>query len=75
MNEKVPPCRVCGSNKDVICYTPDDYGSTICPDCCNKIVEHPDGESGHSFFHEKGEGWICKYCGILQECTDYDYND
>lgn len=56
-----PICRLCGRTEDIITWP--DEGEVICPKCCEK-AEHPDGESGHQFSYEKGEGWICKYCGI-----------
>lgn len=56
-----PPCRVCGSKHDVICYgTPAD---TICPNCC-ATAEHADGETGHGFDYQRSErGYQCRYCG------------
>lgn len=65
-----PPCRVCHSAKDVICY-PDDHGQTVCPECCDK-AEHADGETGHQFDYDRPErSWDCRYCGIPKQCTEY----
>ena len=63
-----PPCRVCLKPDDVICY-PDDHSLTICPTCCD-TAEHPDGETGHQFEHNRHErDGECRYCGILRRCT------
>lgn len=67
-----PPCRACNKTDDVICY-PDDHALTVCPACCAKTQEHTDGESGHQFYYERGEGHMCRYCGIPRDCTDYEH--
>jgi hypothetical protein len=66
-----PPCRVCGKKDEVICY-PDDHSQTVCPECCDKAEEHPDGEKGHQFYYDRWEGHLCRYCGIPRNCTDYE---
>jgi hypothetical protein len=68
-----PSCRVCGKNDDVGCY-PDDHSQTICVVCCPR-AEHADGETGHQFDWEPGDGWMCRYCGIRRSDTDYDYSE
>ena len=66
-----PPCRVCHKTDNVICY-PDDHALTICPDCCDKCLEHPDGEKGHQWDYDKWErDDVCRYCGIQRRCTDH----
>lgn len=66
-----PPCRVCNKSDGVICY-PDDHSLTICPDCCAKVVEHPDGEKGHQWEYDRSERQhICTYCGIFRNCTEW----
>ena len=65
-----PPCRLCQSNKDVICY-PDDHSQTICPECCDG-ADHANGEHGHEWEHNPHErDKECKHCGILKRCTQY----
>jgi hypothetical protein len=64
-------CRVCRKSDPVLCY-PDDHALAICPECCAKVVEHPDGESGHQFIYAEREHF-CTYCGIDRACTDYEY--
>ena len=59
-----PPCRCCGSTQWVAVWDPDHPERTICVECCGpETVEHHDGEHGHQFEYERGEGWRCKYCG------------
>lgn len=70
MTTDTPPCRVCSSVEKIICF-PDTLTLAICPDCCAK-VEHPDGETGHQFEYHKGDGWACRYCGILRNNTDWE---
>lgn len=66
-----PPCHICKSADEVICY-PDDHSETVCPDCCPKAV-HTNGETGHEFQYERGNRqWECIHCGIPRDCTDYD---
>ena len=64
-------CRVCKKSDPVLCY-PDDRSLAICPDCCAKVEEHPDGERGHQFVYAQREHY-CNYCGIDRACTDYEY--
>lgn len=72
----VPPCRVCGKSESVVCY-PDDHSQTVCPDCCDKVTEHPnDGESGHVWEYDRGEREdICKHCGIQKRCTEHAWEE
>lgn len=57
-----PPCSICASADNIICY-PDDHALTICPDCCAR-AEHPDGETGHQYSYEPGErDHFCDRCG------------
>jgi hypothetical protein len=65
-----PPCRVCKTAREVLCY-PDDHGQTICPECCPG-ADHADGEHGHQWDHDRWDGWYCRYCGIPRNCTDYE---
>lgn len=72
--DTAPPCRVCKKVEPVLCY-PDDHALTICPDCCDKVEEHPDGEKGHQWEYDRGDRQhICKYCGIPRNCTEYEDN-
>lgn len=67
-----PPCRVCASKHDVICYPLENRALTICPDCCAKCAEHPDGETGHVFEYDRGErDHVCQHCGVNRAQTDY----
>lgn len=69
-----PPCRVCGSNKEIFEY-PDDHSQTICPTCCPK-AEHADGESGHVWEYDRWErGDVCNKCGLPRNCTDEAFDD
>lgn len=74
-NRYGPPCRVCKKTDDVISY-PDDHSLAICPGCCDKVEEHPDGEKGHQWEYDKWDGHYCRYCGIPRNCTSYveDYS-
>ncbi len=65
-----PPCRVCKLTDPVLVY-PDQHELTICPACCDK-ADHPDGEQGHQWEHDKWDGWCCRYCGIPRNCTEYE---
>ena len=68
-----PPCRACGLSEKVICF-PDNHAMTVCPDCCDN-ADHPDGEHGHKWTHDHWErDWVCDYCGILRQCTEYAYS-
>ena len=67
----VPPCRGCGSAKQVASYPPGAPKMAICPDCC-ETAEHPDGETGHQFTYARYEGHTCDYCGINRNDTAYD---
>ena len=69
-----PNCRVCGKNDHVGCYREEAPQQTICVLCCDGF-EHDDGETGHQFFYEPGEGHMCTYCGINRNDTLYDYHD
>jgi len=70
-----PPCRMCGKPDEVICYEPDNLASAICPECCDK-AEHPDGETGHQFVHQRPErDYACQYCGILKNATRHAFDD
>lgn len=69
-----PPCRVCRSSKWVAIYREDAPGETICPECCGGDVLHPDGETGHQFEYEPGEGHCCVYCGVRRDHLGPDYD-
>lgn len=71
MAEDFSPCRICGKTDQVSIYDDDHPEDTICMDCCSKAT-HKDGETGHRFDYERGEGWVCRYCGIPRNATDYD---
>lgn len=71
MASVTPPCRACGLSEKVICF-PDNHALAICPDCCDKTAEHPDGENGHQWEYDKWDGWQCRYCGIPRNCTEYE---
>lgn len=66
-----PPCRVCCSNSDVAIFRTQFPETTICTECC-AATEHPDGERGHHFAYERREGWMCRYCGIARERTEWE---
>jgi len=68
------PCRICHKSEWVGVYDIAHPERWICVECC-PTVEHFDGETGHQFDYERGEGWMCRYCGILREHTNYDYSD
>lgn len=59
MNDQSPPCHVCGAR--VACWRPEAPQEAVCMDCCDK-VEHSDGETGHQFEYQRGEGHMCRYC-------------
>jgi len=63
-------CSKCGSD-DVIAYMTE--ATAICPSCCEKTVEHADGESGHVFKYARSEGYTCDHCGV--EPDDQWYAD
>lgn len=64
---KIPPCRVCGSAKNVGMYHEQGPGETICPECCGKGAEHSDGETGHVWEYERFErDNVCQKCGVTE---------
>lgn len=66
-----PPCRVCGSPRDVGIYDPDHPERAICIECCPK-AEHHDGETGHVWTYDRWErDRVCDHCGQLAGNTDY----
>jgi hypothetical protein len=74
--EVTPPCRVCRDAKNVLCYDPKDHSAAICPDCCDKVKEHPDGETGHRWEYDRYErAHACGYCGIFRRDTNYDHSE
>lgn len=75
MVSDTPPCRACGKAEPVIEYHGDTPHLAICPDCCDK-AEHPDGETGHKWEHDKWErDRVCQKCGIPRRCTEYANDD
>lgn len=66
-----PPCRVCG--KSVAVWRTDHPEQAICMDCCGN-AEHHDGESGHQYEYERGEGHMCRYCAAPPP-HDWYYDD
>lgn len=73
MTEPTPPCRLCGKTDHVGIYRRDAPEQTICTTCCGGDVEHHDGETGHQFEYERGEGHMCVYCGINRNDAGPDY--
>lgn len=67
-----PSCRVCGKSEWVGCYDEAHPERTVCAECC-PTAEHHDGETGHQFDYERGEGWLCRYCCTNRTNTDFDY--
>lgn len=62
-------CRVCHKHENVVSWPSDKPSNAICPPCCAK-TEHPDGESGHQFYYEGPNEFLCTYCGDNAECSE-----
>lgn len=71
--EPAPPCRICGKTEWIAVHDSAHPERAICVECCGGKVEHHDGETGHEFDHEPGEGLMCRYCGVNIRDTDFDY--
>lgn len=52
-------CSKCGKDEVAVYMTPE---TALCQDCCATAL-HEDGEEGHQYEYERGEGHMCRYCG------------